>query len=79
MRGHLPQLRRVIRHPGREQAVVWRYVKLQLFISLCGIIGPLYPIVYFTLVPQSDRHGFLWMFWAGRSSISAAKSASPPT
>jgi hypothetical protein len=45
--------------------VVWRYVKLQLFVFICGIIGPIYLIGYFMFVPQSDRHGFLWMYWAG--------------
>ena len=43
----------------------WRYLKLQLFMLVCGVIGPIYLIGYFTFVSQADRHSFLWMFWAG--------------
>ena len=45
--------------------MVWRYLKLQLFILVCGVIGPIYLIGYFAFVSQADRHSFLWMFWAG--------------
>jgi hypothetical protein len=45
--------------------MVWRYLKLQLFMLVCGVIGPIYLIGYFAFVPQADRHSFLWMFWAG--------------
>ncbi len=45
--------------------MIWRYLKLQLFMFVCGVIGPIYLIGYFTLVSQADRHSFLWMFWAG--------------
>lgn len=43
----------------------WRYLKLQLFTLVCGVIGPIYLIGYFTLVSRANRHSFLWMFWAG--------------
>jgi len=43
----------------------WRYLKLQLFTLVCGVIGPIYLIGYFTFVSRADRHSFLWMFWAG--------------
>ena len=43
----------------------WRYLKLQLFMLVCGVIGPIYLIGYFTFTSPADRHSFLWMFWIG--------------
>ena len=45
--------------------MIWRYLKLQLFILVCGVIGPIYLIGYFAFVSPADRHSLLWMFWAG--------------
>lgn len=39
-----------------------RYVKIQLFVFLCGIVGPIFLIVYFSIQPEPDTK---WFYWAG--------------
>ncbi|MGE0216356.1 SHOCT domain-containing protein [Mycolicibacterium sp.] len=40
----------------------WRYVRIQLFVLLCGIVGPIFLIIYFA----SGASPLLsWMFWTG--------------
>ncbi|MGE2732245.1 SHOCT domain-containing protein [Mycolicibacterium vaccae] len=40
----------------------WRYVRIQLFVLLCGIVGPIFLVIYFV----SGADPFLgWMFWTG--------------
>jgi hypothetical protein len=40
----------------------WRYVKIQAFVLLCGIVGPIFLAIYF--VSGGDPL-MRWMFWAG--------------
>ncbi|MBX7452088.1 SHOCT domain-containing protein [Mycolicibacterium sp. 3033] len=40
----------------------WRYVKVQLFVLLCGIVGPIFLVIYF--VTGADPL-LKWMFWTG--------------
>ena len=40
----------------------WRYVRVQLFVLLCGIVGPIFLVIYF--VTGADPM-LSWMFWAG--------------
>jgi len=42
--------------------VFWRYVKWQLFMLVCGVIGPVYLIVYYAMSP-ADRQS--WLLWTG--------------
>jgi hypothetical protein len=40
----------------------WRYVKIQSFVLLCGIVGPIFLAIYFASgAPPIMK----WMFWAG--------------
>jgi len=39
-----------------------RYVKIQLFVFLCGIVGPIFLIVFFAVQPEPDTK---WLYWAG--------------
>ncbi len=38
----------------------WRYLKIQAFVLVCGIVGPLFLAVYF--MTGSDPT-MKWMFW----------------
>jgi len=40
----------------------WRYVRIQAFVLLCGIVGPIFLAIYFFL--GADRT-LMWMFWTG--------------
>lgn len=40
----------------------WRYVRIQAFVLLCGIVGPIFLVIYFAT--GSDPL-LKWMFWAG--------------
>ncbi|MGE2735957.1 SHOCT domain-containing protein [Mycolicibacterium vaccae] len=43
-------------------SVFWRYVRIQLFVLLCGIVGPIFLVIYFA----SGADPLLgWMFWTG--------------
>jgi Short C-terminal domain len=42
--------------------MLWRYIKAQLWVLLCGgLVGPIFLAVYFAVGPIVGR----WMFWAG--------------
>lgn len=43
-------------------SIFWRYIRIQLFVLLCGIVGPIFLAMYFVLGPDSTTE---WMFWAG--------------
>ena len=43
-------------------ATFWRYVKIQLFVLLCGIVGPIFLLAYFALGADPT---IKWMFWTG--------------
>ncbi|OPX12137.1 hypothetical protein [Mycobacterium sp. AT1] len=38
------------------------YVKIQAFVFLCGIVGPIFLIVYFSIQPEQDTR---WLYWTG--------------
>ncbi|MET0473839.1 MAG: hypothetical protein ABW001_04285 [Mycobacterium sp.] len=40
----------------------WRYVRIQAFVFLCGIVGPIFLTVYFAAQPDLT---IKWMYWAG--------------
>jgi hypothetical protein len=40
----------------------WRYVRIQAFVLLCGIVGPIFLAIYFAAGPDPMLK---WMFWAG--------------
>lgn len=40
----------------------WRYVRIQAFVLLCGIVGPIFLVIYF--VSGGDPM-MKWMFWVG--------------
>lgn len=40
----------------------WRYIRIQLFVLLCGIVGPIFLAMYFVLGPDPTIE---WMFWTG--------------
>jgi hypothetical protein len=42
--------------------MLWRYLKLQLWILICGGVGPAFLIFYFVLGRPSDA---AWMLWCG--------------
>ena len=42
--------------------MLWRYIKVQAFVLLCGIVGPLFLVIYFALGAQPMMK---WMFWVG--------------
>jgi hypothetical protein len=39
-----------------------RYVKIQLFVFLCGIVGPIFLLAFFSVQPEPDTK---WLYWAG--------------
>ncbi|MCV7281868.1 SHOCT domain-containing protein [Mycolicibacterium flavescens] len=39
----------------------WRYLKIQAFMLLCGIVGPIFLVIYFSAGDPSLQ----WMFWTG--------------
>lgn len=45
---------------GRDK--FWRYVRVQLFVLLCGIVGPIFLFVYFAVQPEP---GLKWMYYTG--------------
>ncbi|WP_454788655.1 SHOCT domain-containing protein [Mycolicibacterium lutetiense] len=40
----------------------WRYVRIQAFVLMCGIVGPIFLVIYF--VSGADPM-MKWMFWVG--------------
>jgi hypothetical protein len=40
----------------------WRYVRIQAFVLMCGIVGPIFLVIYF--VSGADPL-LKWMFWVG--------------
>ena len=38
------------------------YVRIQLFVFVCGIVGPIFLITYFTSQPDPELR---FMYWAG--------------
>jgi hypothetical protein len=40
----------------------WRYVRIQAFVLLCGIVGPIFLVIYFAAGPDPMLK---WMFWTG--------------
>jgi hypothetical protein len=46
----------------RPVATFWRYVRIQLMVFVCGIVGPIFLAIYFGVQPNTDMK---WMYWAG--------------
>ena len=42
--------------------MLWRYIKVQAFVLLCGIVGPIFLGIYFASGAQPIMK---WMFWGG--------------
>ncbi len=40
----------------------WRYVRIQAFVLLCGIVGPIFLVIYFATGADPLLK---WMFWTG--------------
>jgi hypothetical protein len=40
----------------------WRYVRVQAFVLLCGIVGPIFLVIYFATGADPM---LMWMFWTG--------------
>src|SRR5690349_1851390 len=54
-----------VTHPARYAAAVatfWRYVKIQLGVFVCGIVGPNFLTIYFAMQPDPSMK---WAYWAG--------------
>ncbi|MGV0741150.1 SHOCT domain-containing protein [Mycolicibacterium sp. XJ870] len=43
-------------------STLWRYIRIQAFVLLCGIVGPIFLVIYFMSGAQPMMK---WMFWAG--------------
>lgn len=43
-------------------STLWRYVRIQLFVLLCGIVGPIFLVIYFA---SGASPLIKWMFWTG--------------
>ena len=43
-------------------STLWRYVRIQLFVLLCGIVGPIFLVIYFA---SGASPLMKWMFWTG--------------
>lgn len=43
-------------------STLWRYIRVQAFVLLCGIVGPIFLTIYFVSGAQPIMK---WMFWAG--------------
>lgn len=43
-------------------STLWRYVRVQLFVLLCGIVGPIFLVVFFA---TGAGPMMKWLFWAG--------------
>jgi hypothetical protein len=46
----------------RQMETFVRYVKIQSFVFLCGIVGPIFLIIFFSVQPDPDSK---WLYWAG--------------
>ncbi|MGV0604017.1 SHOCT domain-containing protein [Mycolicibacterium sp. XJ1904] len=42
--------------------MLWRYIKVQAFMLLCGIVGPIFLVIYFA---TGGDPMLKWMFWTG--------------
>jgi hypothetical protein len=40
----------------------WRYARIQAFVFVCGIVGPIFLIGFFASQPDPELK---WMYWAG--------------
>jgi hypothetical protein len=40
----------------------WRYVRIQLMVFACGIVGPIFLVLYFATQPDPSMK---WAYWAG--------------
>jgi hypothetical protein len=47
---------------GDRVETFWRYIRVQAFVFVCGIVGPIFLIVFFAAQPDPT---IKWMYWAG--------------
>lgn len=58
--------------------MLWRYVKSQLWVLLCGgLVGPIFLVVYFALGP-TERPYIGWMFYISGGCSTSGCSSRPP-
>lgn len=43
-------------------STLWRYIRIQAFVLLCGIVGPIFLVIYFS---SGGDPMMKWMFWTG--------------
>jgi hypothetical protein len=43
-------------------STLWLYIRIQLAVFVCGIVGPIFLIIYFALQPEPSLK---WMYWFG--------------
>lgn len=43
-------------------STLWRYIRIQAFVLLCGIVGPIFLVIYFG---SGGNPMMKWMFWMG--------------
>jgi hypothetical protein len=43
-------------------STLWRYLRIQAFVLLCGIVGPIFLVIYFG---SGGSPLIKWMFWTG--------------
>jgi hypothetical protein len=43
-------------------STLWLYIRIQLAVFVCGIVGPIFLIIYFGLQPEPSLK---WMYWFG--------------
>lgn len=43
-------------------AKAWVYIRIQLMVFVCGIVGPIFLFLYFAVQPQPATK---WMYYAG--------------
>lgn len=43
-------------------STLWLYLRVQAFVFVCGIVGPIFLGVYFAAQPDTTLK---WMYWAG--------------
>jgi hypothetical protein len=47
---------------GGAVSTFWLYVRIQLFMLLCGLVGPIFLLIYFFSGPDPE---LVWMLWGG--------------
>lgn len=48
--------------PGTSSGFLWTFIKTLAFVMLCGIVGPIFWVMYYVI---GDVDGTKWMLWSG--------------